>query len=611
MKKNQRKLKKWGFLSLAVVVLVAVASVFFLSTEAEAETSVPSSIVGNSEKGIGDLISNYHFGKLTSNVMSYVYCSDYHKSTPHGVSMSRVGEASAGVSYIFANGYPNRSFTGNSDYDYYITQSAVWWYLDDTTGSNNLTESFRSSGADNYGLRSHIIALVNEAKNHANYAQPSISINNSDNTMHLTEDKNYYESNSISISGTSLEGNYTVSLSNAPSGMEVVNASNNVAQTVFAQNESFKVRIPVSSVTSMELKADISVQATGVTYKAYLYSPGSGSSAQSVYVGPFKETIPVSASTNVTLSTSQVSILKVDSDTGEPLAGAHLVLMDGQGKKVAEWTTTENAYVIKNLPKGTYVLKELAAPEGYELATETATIEITDTNRDIKVKFGNAKIAKRVTIIKVDKDTGNPVSGAKLVIKDADGEVVEEFTSSVDPYVLNDIADGTYTVEEVEAPAGYKKSDEVYTFTISDESNNVAVYFENESIDKKVTILKIDKSTGNPLAGAHLVVKNAAGEVVADFVTTTENFVINGISDGEYTVEEVEAPEGYQLASDVYTFTISDETPNVTVTIENIPEVEVPFTGSSQSIFPTLFGISILLGGIGFVLYHDKKQRLQ
>ena len=50
---------------------------------------------------------------------------------------------------------------------------------------------------------------------------------------------------------------------------------------------------------------------------------------------------------------------------------------------------------------------------------------------------------------------------------------------------------------------------------------------------RKVTILKVDQSTGNPLAGAHLVVKNAAGEVVADFVTTEDNYVINGISDGD------------------------------------------------------------------------------
>ena len=41
-------------------------------------------------------------------------------------------------------------------------------------------------------------------------------------------------------------------------------------------------------------------------------------------------------------------------------------------------------------------------------------------NSDVTVRFKNESIEKKVTIIKVDKDTGNPVSaGAKLVLKDA------------------------------------------------------------------------------------------------------------------------------------------------------------------------------------------------
>ena len=60
------------------------------------------------------------------------------------------------------------------------------------------------------------------------------------------------------------------------------------------------------------------------------------------------------------------------------------------------------------------------------------------------------------------------------------GNTVKEFTSSVKPFVLNGLPDGDYSVEELEAPSGYKKSDEVYKFTISDENNNVTVRFENE-----------------------------------------------------------------------------------------------------------------------------------
>ena len=63
------------------------------------------------------------------------------------------------------------------------------------------------------------------------------------------------------------------------------------------------------------------------------------------------------AKTTVNLTTSKVSIVKIDSSTGKALAGAHLVLTDSNGNTVTEWDTTENAHVIKNLADGTYTLK--------------------------------------------------------------------------------------------------------------------------------------------------------------------------------------------------------------------------------------------------------------
>ena len=40
------------------------------------------------------------------------------------------------------------------------------------------------------------------------------------------------------------------------------------------------------------------------------------------------------------------------------------------------------------------------------------------------------------------------------MIKDANGNTVKEFTSTTEPFVLKGLADGNYTVEEVEAPSG-------------------------------------------------------------------------------------------------------------------------------------------------------------
>ena len=207
MKKDN--LKRLGMLSLVVMMISSFFSGLVLNVEA---TSVPKSFTAKSEKTLDGYIANYHFGKKINSKGGYVYCNDLHKGTPHGEKMTLVGEAPAGVAYILENGYPSKNITGNSDYDYYITQSAVWWYLDDTTGSSNLSNSFKTNGSDPKGLRKYIRKLVSEAKKVKDYSTPSLTVNSKSSTMKLSSDKKYYESNDISVTGKNLTGKYTVTL---------------------------------------------------------------------------------------------------------------------------------------------------------------------------------------------------------------------------------------------------------------------------------------------------------------------------------------------------------------------------------------------------------------
>ena len=278
---------------------------------------------------------------------------------------------------------------------------------------------------------------------------------------------------------------------------------------------------------------------------------------------------------------------------------------------MANFVTTTSPYVLEDLADGTYTVEETKAPAGYEKTDEIYKFTISDTNNNIKVTIKNKAIDKKATIIKVDADTNQPVAGATLVVKDESGKEVANFVTTLKPYVLEDLADGTYTVEELKAPAGYEKTDEIYNFTISDTNNNVTVTIENKAIEKLVNILKVDAKTGDPLKGATLVVKNSDGEVIEEFVTTEEAHTITGLKDGKYTVEETKAPEGYKKSDEIYEFTISDETPTAVIMFENYEEVEVPFTGSSKSLISTLFGTMLIISGVGFVYYNGKNQKVK
>ncbi|MDO5147289.1 MAG: Cna B-type domain-containing protein [Eubacteriales bacterium] len=66
-----------------------------------------------------------------------------------------------------------------------------------------------------------------------------------------------------------------------------------------------------------------------------------------------------------------------------------------------------------------------------------------------------------------------------------------------------------------------------------------------------VPIRKVDIADGSPLAGAHLQILDSAGKVVADWTSTTGDFVVEGLdTKTPYILHEVSAPESYSLAED-------------------------------------------------------------
>ena len=605
-------LKKVGMLSLIIMMIGSFFSGLVLNVEA---TSVPKSFTATSEKYLDGYIAGYHFGKKKNSAGGYVYCNNIHKGTPHGEKMTLVGQAPAGIAYILSNGYPSKSITGNSDYDYYITQAAVWWYLDDTTGSNNLSKSFKTTGSDPHGLRKYVKSLVAAAKKVKSYSTASLKVNNASSAMTLSSDKNYYVSNSIGVTVKSVSGKYSVSLSGAPSGTRIVNASTLSDASSFATNEKFKVMVPVSSAQNLKTTITVNVKATGKVDKAYEYK-SSDSSVQNVYgKALYPTTSKLSAKTTLNLATSKVSITKIDSKTKKGLAGATFVLYDNSGKQITTWTSTTGAHIIQNLPNGTYKLKETKAPAGYKISKELTTFTISDTKRNIAIKVENTLYSK-VSIIKIDSKTKVALAGAEFVLYDNSGKKITSWTSTGKAHVIQNLPNGTYTLKETKAPAGYKISKESTNFTISDTNRDVTVKVENTALTKLVNIVKIDKSTGQPLAGAHLIVKNEKGETIADFVSTEEPYVIKDLADGKYSVYEVEAPDGYKKSEATYYFTISDGNTVASVTVENekdVPEevVEVPNTGNNNTVIPIALGSTALLSGVGFVYYNEKKKKQQ
>lgn len=263
---------------------------------------------------------------------------------------------------------------------------------------------------------------------------------------------------------------------------------------------------------------------------------------------------------------NQVEILKVDEESGDVLSGAVLRLVNTDTKEeIASWLTTDEAKIFTGLPAGNYQVEEVSAPEGYVQQTNTMPFTISNTqSKKVTIKFSNTK--SEVMISKID-EAGKLLAGAKIVIYNEDGNKVKEFVSKSTPIVIEKLAVGHYTAKEVEAPAGYQLNPNPVSFEIKKDTKNLSVALKNTK--KALYFGKIDADTGNYISGAELQLVDSDGDVVEKWISSNDLYMISGLDNGTYYLEEVSAPAGYVTSSERVKVVVNDNTTVSTYTLKN------------------------------------------
>ena len=334
---------------------------------------------------------------------------------------------------------------------------------------------------------------------------------------------------------------------------------------------------------------------------------------------------------------ARVSVYKVDTENGNYLAGAVFNLYtrddiyDIDGNKLfsagdlisnsPETVADGYTYFNCDVPirgewygqsdrldastnSGNYFIRELRAPQGYYL--NDAEMDVTFTYDGEVLQVLDSTCADKPTEIWVSKrDLTNDeeLPGATLIIKDVKDNVVDTWVSTDTPHRVTGLhfdeeymltekrpADGYAVADDIvfrlerKADADGHELDEADVYYLKDKKKLWIIPWEEwELLDDatvimkdditKVQISKVDVATGKELPGAELVIKDKEGNTVTQWVSEDKPHYIEKLPAGDYTLTEITAPNGYQLAESIaFTVLPTGELQTVVMKDARIPE---------------------------------------
>ena len=281
----------------------------------------------------------------------------------------------------------------------------------------------------------------------------------------------------------------------------------------------------------------------------------------------------------------EVSIRKQDILNNEDIEGASLQIQNKDTGEIISIDSSKDGQKV-NLGYGNYSLTEITAPDGYKIANPIEFVVTKDGKVKINDKVVNEVIMKDQPIGKLVITKTIQGNLSKEQIGDSiKFEVTQNDTQKSHIYSLNDfIYDGNRWILELEENTGgytvKELVDDIHGYTlvktiymIGNEVNEgksvdvdvekvttATVAFENtyELTTYDVKVDKVDKENDEKIAGAELKVINQANEEIAHWITDGKNSYNLKLVPGTYTLIEVNAPKGYEIAKPI-TFVVGKD----------------------------------------------------
>ena len=359
--------------------------------------------------------------------------------------------------------------------------------------------------------------------------------------------------------------------------------------------------------------------------------------------------------------TARLKVIKIDSETGNtiPVAGIKFKIFDVENneyvcqvtdKEQCVFETNDEGILLTPLPleSGTYRLEEQDQKlDGYLWNSEALEFTIGDDSTLIndevfgaivEVEFENTQVKGKVEINKtgeeliIEDDSYHyekiKLEGAEFELRANEdiivggktyykkGELVTILVTDKDGYAsIDNLPLGKYTLKEIKSANNNVLDPNTYEFELVYEDQYTEVVYKTFTLDNKypkgeLEFTKTDLVTGDPLPDTKIEIFTENGVKVFEG-RTDENgkIIITDLPVGKYFILESDAPDGYILNEEKMWFSITENGEIVKANMTNEKIVEVPNTLQEKDILIEIISATLLLSGIGIIIYAKKKSK--
>lgn len=326
---------------------------------------------------------------------------------------------------------------------------------------------------------------------------------------------------------------------------------------VLKEGKTFKPQDQVNFYFDMQIPNDLSLDDNISAYNTAEFTLDNGKD--------FTTTDPAIA--NVSYKTANATMNKYDAKaTNTIVQRAQFKLLkysdDTEVEKDRVYTTNDKGQInVKDLKPGKYYFKEVAAPNGYKMPTDTAKEKENNAfviervqNTDKIVNVSNLANAT-INVINYVKGTYEPIANSTFELYDVNDKKIDTQKSDAKGELsFKGLEDKRFFIKQVSVDDKYILNNEYKTLLITNASDVPKLIVYNDLVSGNAKVNKVDVKTNNPISGVGFELRDYATDkkvttTGVDIYTTNNlgQIELNNIPLGKYYLYEKIVPSGYML----------------------------------------------------------------